>query len=169
MKTYFFVPGVARPAGSKNAFAIKRNGIPTGQVVVADASKHGKGWRAEVRAAAIGAEDWRNNKMQGPLKLELLFIMGRPKAHFHVGKHHSSIRHTAPYFHTIKPDVTKLVRAIEDSLNGLVWNDDSQVAINVQKKIYQRTIDEQIGVHIRITELNNSRDRLEVSSTGDEQ
>ena len=36
----------------------------------------------------------------------------------------------------MRPDATKLVRAVEDALTGLVWRDDAQVVIQTVRKRY---------------------------------
>ncbi len=43
---------------------------------------------------------------------------------------------SAPFYPTTKPDASKLVRALEDGLNGVLWRDDSQVAEIVAVKYY---------------------------------
>jgi Holliday junction resolvase RusA-like endonuclease len=45
------------------------------------------------------------------------------------------------------PDLDKLVRAILDSLTGVVWRDDAQVVDIVARKVYAETP----GVDIAIT------------------
>jgi Holliday junction resolvase RusA-like endonuclease len=37
---------------------------------------------------------------------------------------------------TVKPDLTKLLRAVEDALTGVVWRDDSQIIHQVVNKEY---------------------------------
>ena len=52
----------------------------------------------------------------------------------------------------VKPDLSNLVKAVEDAANGILWNDDSQVVILHAKKAYDWEARE-VGVEIRIEEL----------------
>mgnify|MGYP001180875411 CR=1 FL=1 len=51
----FTVYGVARPAGSKRAFAIRKNGQPTGKIAVVDDCKESRDWKSTVAREAIAA------------------------------------------------------------------------------------------------------------------
>jgi Holliday junction resolvase RusA-like endonuclease len=138
----FTVHGIAQPAGSKRAFALRRrdgsmitrpDGSPVVNVV--DDNKKSKSWKQEVASAAAKVMEGRA-LLHGPLLLAVVFVMPRPKSHFRTGKNEGQLRPDAPRFHTKKPDVTKLVRGLEDALTGVVWNDDAQVADTRQRKEY---------------------------------
>lgn len=139
----FTVHGVAQPAGSKRPFALRRrdgsivtrgpDGPPIINVV--DANPKAKGWKQEIAHAAAKAMNGRE-KLHGPLLLAVVFVMPRPKAHYRTGRHAGELKSDAPRFHTSKPDVTKLVRGLEDALTGIVWVDDAQVADTRQRKEY---------------------------------
>lgn len=122
----FTVPGIAAPGGSKNAIRLK-----SGRTVVVDACKRNPAWRGAVAAAAAGAMV-RREPMLGPLELEVLIYMPRPKAHFR----RDELRPDAPVWHQVRPDATKLLRAIEDALTGIVWVDDAQVVRQRVEKRY---------------------------------
>jgi Holliday junction resolvase RusA-like endonuclease len=64
------------------------------------------------------------------------FLMPRPKGHFRTGKRAHILREAAPLYHTSKPDATKLLRATEDALTGILWHDDAQIAMQIVKKRY---------------------------------
>ena len=120
------VYGIPRPAGSKRAFPIKKNGQYTGRSIVTDASGQlGRDWRADVKAAAIA--QYEGPPLEGALFVEIFFGLPRPKSHFGTGKNAGNLRKGAPLKHTKKPDVGKLARAVEDALSGIVWRDDSQI------------------------------------------
>jgi Holliday junction resolvase RusA-like endonuclease len=70
--------------------------------------------------------------MEGPLKVSLRFGLLRPKGHF--GKR--GLKPSAPQYPTVKPDVIKLARCVEDALNGLAWKDDSQIVFEELGKVY---------------------------------
>lgn len=121
----FTVYGTPRPAGSKKAFAIRKNGVPTGRVAVADASAHSKDWKQAIAHAARQA--YCCELLRGAVTLEVRCYFARPKSHFGTGRNSSTLKDSAPRHHTQAPDATKLVRCLEDALNRVLWVDDSQV------------------------------------------
>jgi Holliday junction resolvase RusA-like endonuclease len=124
----FTVYGRPQPAGSKRAFK-----LPSGQTVVTDANKNAKPWKQEVASAAAGLTD---ELLQGPLDLEVVFYLQRPRGHFGQGRNAGIIKPSAPEFPTTKPDATKMLRAIEDALTGVLWRDDAQIVRQVVEKRY---------------------------------
>ncbi len=131
----FTVWGEAKPAGSKRAFAIRRNGIPTRQIAVTDANPKSKSWKQEVSAAAFNA--CRGRMIDGPLKVTMNFYRPRPKCHFGAkGMSKKGMASTAP---TMKPDVLKLARGVEDAMSGVVYRDDSQIVVEVLTKNWGET------------------------------
>ena len=123
----FTVLGRPQPAGSKRAFMIRKGGKPTG-VAVTDDAKRSRPWKDSVAAAA---HEYLNGRppLTGPLQLEVDFYLARPAGHFGTGRNRDIVRPAAPRFPAVRPDATKLVRAVEDALTGLVWRDDAQVVI----------------------------------------
>jgi Holliday junction resolvase RusA-like endonuclease len=127
----FFVPGLPAPGGSKRAFAHRS----TGRIVVVDDSgERGKSWRD--RVAAFAREAWPHGPMAGPLDLNVTFALPRPKWHYGSGRNARTVRNSAPYFPTSKPDATKLLRALEDALTGILWSDDAQIIFQHISKVY---------------------------------
>lgn len=124
MRIHFFVPGIARPGGSKKGFINPK----TKGVILTDAGgKPLKMWRQDVAHAAVQAMNGRP-PFAGPLLLSAAFVMQRPKKHYHTSKARlGQLRDDAPIYHTIRPDRTKLLRAVEDAMTGIVWKDDAQV------------------------------------------
>jgi crossover junction endodeoxyribonuclease RusA len=128
----FFVPGIPVPGGSKRAFVNKY----TGRASVTDAAgERNTNWRACVAHEAHMKMDGAA-LMEGPLRLEVVFCMPRPKKHFRTGRNANLLRSDAPEWHTSTPDTTKLLRAVEDALTGIVWKDDRQVAYQFVLKKY---------------------------------
>lgn len=159
----FTVHGIAQPAGSKNARPIwtkqpdgsrrmmtRDDGSP--MLTVSDANAKAGAWKQEIKAAAVKAMDG-GEPIVGAVLLYVTFIMPRPRDHFRTGKHEGVLKPNAPRFHTKKPDVTKLVRCLEDALTGIVWRDDAQVAETVQLKVYG----DQSRVDVQIEELKSER------------
>ena len=138
---HFVVLGRPQPAGSKRAFLIRKAGEVKGVAVTEDA-KHSRTWRQLVQSAATDAlgwtpepDTWGYFSLAGPLVLEATFYVARPAGHFGTGRNAGVVRASAPRFPTVRPDATKLVRALEDALTGLVWRDDAQV---VSQHIHKR-------------------------------
>lgn len=122
----FTVYGIAAPAGSKTVGKTKAGGH-----FLRDSSKRSYPWRRDV-AQAAGLAMRGAPLLDGPLALELRFCVPRPKGHYGA----KGLRPSAPAYPTVKPDVTKLVRAVEDGLTGIVWRDDSQVVVQAASKSY---------------------------------
>jgi len=72
----------------------------------------------------------------GAVAVEVTFYVRRPLAHFSGRRRSHPVRDDAPTFSSTVPDLDKLVRALLDSLTGVVWGDDSQVAVIQAEKRY---------------------------------
>lgn len=80
---------------------------------------------------AMGGGDRRLQPLLGPLELNLFAYFGRPKCHFN---RKGALVPSAPTSYTSKPDVDNLAKIVGDSLNGVLWHDDSQIVrLNVLK------------------------------------
>jgi Holliday junction resolvase RusA-like endonuclease len=134
----FTVLGKPQPAGSKRAFAIKRGGVPTGKVAVADANPRVKSWQQEVRVAARQAavDAGIDSLFVGPLELRAWFYVPRPRNHYRTGRNSHLLRDSAPTWPIVRPDTTKLLRGLEDALTGVVWFDDAQVVVQAARKVF---------------------------------
>lgn len=143
-----FVPGVPKPHGSKSAFPFRRKDGSLGAAVTDSSGKAGKAWRAQL--AGVLTEEWGDGLLlQGPLILDLRFLMPRPKSHMGTGRNAGALKAGAPKFHIVAPDKTKLTRCVEDALTGIVYADDRQVVDGHQRKEYAFGF-EQPGVLISI-------------------
>lgn len=126
----FWVPGVPAPGGSKDAFRHPK----TGKIVVVDACARNKPWRERVAAFAM---DHRPDKLiTEAIAIKVDFFMNRPKSHFGTGKNKNKLKPSAPMHCTKRPDTTKLFRALEDALTGIIWKDDEQVVRQIVQKHY---------------------------------
>ena len=138
----FFVPGRVASGGSKqghwNPKAMRKDG-QMGKVVMAPDSKYTKPWMAIVGAYARDAMlQQQDNRMilWGPILLWIEFLFVRPKGHFGTGRNADKLKPNAPHFHTSKPDGVKCCRSTEDACTGIIWRDDSQVAMHNLSKVY---------------------------------
>lgn len=74
--------------------------------------------------------------LQGPLRVDCIFYMPRPKSHYGTGKKAGVLKQDAPLYHTKKPDIDNLQKTVYDCLNGFAWSDDSIICISESKKLY---------------------------------
>lgn len=63
--------------------------------------------------------------MTGPLNVEMFFYFAKPK---------SAPKHRL--YPSVKPDATNVGKAVEDALNGVVWDDDAQIVDLQLRKRY---------------------------------
>jgi Holliday junction resolvase RusA-like endonuclease len=74
--------------------------------------------------------------MRGALGLSLTFYAQRPRTHYGTGKNAGTVKPNAVKAPIVRPDVTKLTRAVEDACTSIVWRDDAQVVVQVARKRY---------------------------------
>lgn len=132
----FFVPGVPVAQGSKKSLGPGRPWIEANKDRLMP-------WRDSVAHAARAAwgqweaDDWL---FPGPVRLDLVFSFPRPKSHYRTGSHAGELRADAPLWKTSAPDLSKLVRAVEDAITiAGIWRDDAQVAQLHAVKQYAHT------------------------------
>ena len=105
------VAGTPAPQGSKRFVGHAKSG----RGIMIESSAKVKPWREAVKWAAM--ELHLAAPMQGPLAVEMIFGLARPKS--------------APkkrIYPDRKPDLSKLVRSTEDALTDAgIWGDDAQV------------------------------------------
>lgn len=106
-------------------------------------------WRDKVAAAGRLAMK-ADPPWEGPIRLDLEFVLTRPEGHYtKVGQR---LRKGASIEHVSKPDRGKLARAVEDALSGVVYRDDSQITCGEPTKRYAAR-DGYAGVVIRVRRL----------------
>lgn len=144
----FFVPGTARTAGSKSAFRGK-----DGKINLTHAGKHSKDWMNSVKWFALKEYGPRTVLLTCPVSLKLTFYRSRPKGHYGTGRNAGVLKDSKKQEQPVsKPDLTKLTRAVEDALTGVIWKDDSQVVTQDTIKVYCGAEDK-VGVLIEIKSL----------------
>jgi len=118
----FTVYGIPAPKGSTKAFMPRGARSP----VVTNDNPHTRPWAALVKDAARQTMVDNNVVFSlGAVSLRVRFYMPRPKS---LPKR--SVEHVK------RPDLDKLVRAVKDSLTGVLWDDDSQVVTLMASKSY---------------------------------
>jgi crossover junction endodeoxyribonuclease RusA len=122
----YIVEGIPRPQGSKRHLG---NGI------MIESSKHVKNWRAFARLkATIAMQGQQRINKPNAVRLIVQFGFDRPKKHSTT----KGLRIDAPVYHTGSPDTDKLLRALLDSMTGVVFEDDSQVSVIDARKFYAK-------------------------------
>ena len=124
----FQVFGVAQPKGSMKAFYRPGMKAP----IVTDSNRSVKSWSQLVAEGASHALqqvplDQQAHLFAGAVRLTMAFHLPRPKKYQ---------RASVNPAHLTKPDASKLVRAVEDALTQVVYQDDAQVVELVVAKRY---------------------------------
>ena len=103
-----------------------KNGRPIPLIVVPDDNPKSIAWMKLVGEAA--AKEMGDQKpIRGPVTLTLHCFFARPKSHFGTGRNALILKDKAPEFHVQYPDASKLLRAVEDAMTGIVYSDDRQI------------------------------------------
>lgn len=142
MTVSFTVHGKPEPAGSKRGF------VRGGKVIVTDANRNSRPWKALVTDAAIQAMMTGDPNgqsrvleigapLEGPLRLAITFYVQRPKGHYNK----SGLRPSAPRYPTVRPDLLKLARGVEDAMTGIIYDDDAQITEELLFKRYSSPTD----------------------------
>ena len=96
--------------------------------------KKSRDWKAYVREVA--ARYAPKALLMGPLYVRMEFVRAIPKsmpkwavAAIVDGVQPPNGKNTSRLIPTTKPDVTNLVKGVEDALTGIIWHDDAQIAM----------------------------------------
>lgn len=136
------------PKGQPRARAFARNG----HARMYDPAT-AEGWKSCIAQAA--RDFLPAAPLTGPLSLEALFVMPRPRGHYGSGKRSAVLKPTAPMWCVTKPDRDNLDKALMDALTTLgMWVDDCQVCAGEIRKRYQVGPEERPGVRVRIETLD---------------
>jgi Holliday junction resolvase RusA-like endonuclease len=76
-------------------------------------------------AQLISAQDPLKILYEGPLELKITFYMRRPKS-----------AKRSEIFHSNRPDISNLLKFIEDVAQGILYKDDCTISRVVMEKIY---------------------------------
>ena len=108
----FSAYGVPQPKGSTRSL------VRGGRTVTFSDNPKLKSWQRTIAKAAP------RYQFDGPVSVTAVFQMPRPKAA------------KGRQWHTTRPDVDKLLRAVNDALTGVLWADDSAVVELEGRKEY---------------------------------
>ena len=135
----------AQAQGSARAF-IARSKDGKARAILATSTHDGRAKLADWRLAlAFEASEAMGDHplLAGPLRISVWFVFPRPASHYLPANSRRPVpelREDAPTWHTSKPDVDKLARALLDALTLVVWRDDSQVCDLRPRKRYESSI-----------------------------
>lgn len=71
----------------------------------------------------ICRNEYRDAPLSCPVKIDIKFFMTRPK----------TVKKQLP---DVKPDLSNLIKSLEDGCNGILWEDDSQICQITASKEY---------------------------------
>ena len=110
----------------------------------------GTEWKEAVKYAATKQEKITAEAIE----VSLEFYFDRPKSHYGTGKNADKLKASAPRFHTKKPDVDNLAKAVLDACQDAgLFKDDSMVLSLLIEKFYLDPGDEtKQGCEISIKE-----------------
>ena len=144
------VYGEPQTQGNKSAFAIRRKdaagqwqftgraGMREGRSAASEARfQSWRGLVAEQASAAMG----QGEPLAGPLAVVVTFTVKRPAGHFREsrGRPTGEVRPSAPAWPSTRPDLSKYLRAVEDSMTDAgVYGDDAQIVAVHAFKCYPR-------------------------------
>ena len=118
------VYGLPATAGSKKPFTYMDKKTGKIRASLAPDNKRQKPWMQNI--AGVARCEYQGPPLRGAVKYEARFYFKRPKSHYGTGRNSDCLKNSAPRHHTKKPDSSKLARAAEDALTGIIWHDDSQ-------------------------------------------
>jgi len=130
------IPWAAKTANPKTGmrFVPARQSAHAGKIIDA--------WeRAELKGYLLGE----------PLRIECEFFVKRPKGHWGTGRNADLLKERfAVARPTGRPDLSNLVKLVEDALTTLAWADDDQIVSINARKSYTQIREEQARSIIRI-------------------
>ena len=126
MKIDFFIAGIPKAQPRVKAFV---RGGHAG-VYTPDSAD---AWKQAVRQQA--AANAPESLVAHPVRVELDFFLPRPKAHY---KRDGSLKVDRAIWHTSKPDLDNLIKAVTDAITDTkqIWLDDSQICEITATKTY---------------------------------
>lgn len=145
----FFVAGRPQQKGSKRPFVFRRRGIPEtapwrekyGASVVDMNQQASEAWEQKIRLAAM--PHLPPEPLVCAFRLDVKFFFARGKT---VTRKH----------HTVAPDRDKLLRCVQDALEGKIWKNDAQVTEGYACKGYG-SIE---GAWIRVKSIGDSSEQM---------
>lgn len=138
----FTVHGTAQPRGSKTVAKAR-----SGKTWIRDDNPKSKDWMQQVAQVAGEAMDSAGLPIiDQPVSLRLTFTRARKASDF--GKR--GLRNAARAYPDTIPDLTKLLRGVEDAMQGVVMRNDSRIVEQSTRKIWG----ERDSLHVEVFVLS---------------
>lgn len=99
----------------------------------------------EVHLGKLMHVKWRKKPLENPLSIKLVFFMPIP-ASYSKKKKALALKNETPYTKT--PDLSNLIKNVEDVGNGILWLDDKQIYSITAEKRYGQSV----GIILEIQE-----------------
>jgi Holliday junction resolvase RusA-like endonuclease len=128
MEINFWIPG--DPVPKARARVTMRGGKPRAYTPIQ--TKKYEELAGGIAAQIMGSAE----PLKTPVRLLIEFGIGIPRS-WSQKRRDAAI--AGLYVPTVKPDLTNLVKSIEDGMNGIVYRDDSQIVYMVVAKYYAST------------------------------
>ena len=120
-------------------------------------------WKRTVRYHTL---PWMEDQppIEGPVRVDVEFILPRPKSHFGTGRNVAKIKGSSPHLHGVIPDKDNLEKTVLDALSATptvtrkklppkhandpvynfpgIWRNDGQVCSGLVEKRYHHTMEE---------------------------
>lgn len=101
---------------------------------IVDTCKELMKWRAKIKYYAKCAKGETYYSKPQNIKLTLRFFLARPKIHYNaLGQIKAAYKNVFP---SVRPDLLKMARAVEDAMSGIIYDDDSQITCEQMSKAY---------------------------------
>lgn len=146
----FRVPGIARAKGSPQVVTRDHRGRALRYPRVVHDTPKLREWEKAVAGAARVAMRNREPLVGVPIELAVTVYSKRPKNHV---RDNGFLKAWAPKWVIATPDGDKMLRAIGDALNGIVYDDDARIARYRIEKLYAAPGDNPCAV-IEVTRLD---------------
>lgn len=148
---HIFVPG--RPIAKGSAKWIRS--ASTGKSIPAT-NEALENWQASVAfhaCHAFKAEFGDDVQLwNAAARLDAEFIFSRPKSHYRGNDRTHLVKESSPPYPIGRPDRGKLLRCVEDALEGVIYRDDAQVVQGNVNKVYGP----EPGVHLWLCRMEKS-------------
>ena len=144
----FWIPGKPATKGSTRSFKDRGGNVRT----VAASPKLAM-FEAMIRETS--SKEWskhHSGPSDKPFDLDVGYHVIRPKSHWKRGDREGFLKLDHPLYMTKKPDLSKVIRAVEDGMIKIVYVDDAQIRKITAIKMYSLTE----GVWITVTEINDA-------------
>ena len=116
-------------------YVIKGDPIPLSRARIGHGARHVYDCQREAkRICAIHIQNQRGEDplVGGPIHLDITFFMRIPKVA------QKNVENKRFQYHYYKPDISNLIKFLEDVSNRILFNDDSQIAYITARKVYDK-------------------------------